>query len=170
MTEPAKLEVVKEKPKKVIKPKIEQVIPTDIIEVWRLAEHAIRDSGQTYPDFSEDSSDVMRSHILAYLQAPTFFGLMAKIGKRPAGVLLGHVANRPFGRPYRYFDLWCFWVDPQFRSNLIGHSLWERFSAELKRNNLYHWEGKCSGKLLETLQKSEGVQVSQLQQVIGGKI
>ena len=171
MTEPAKLEVVKEvKPKKVLKPRIEQVVPTDIVDVWRVVERSIRDRKETYPDTTEDSSEVIRSHVFAYLQAPNFFGLIAKIGKRPVGVLLGHIAQRPYGRPHKYAHIWCFWVDQNFRNNGVGKALWGQFSGTLKKNSLFHWEGVATPELLAELQKEGGAEVKQLQTVIGGRI
>ncbi len=111
---------------------------------------------------------MVRAHLFQYIQNPCFAGLIARVGKRPVGMVLGHVSFRPYGRPSRYSSIYSLWVDPNFRKQGIGKGLWDDYTSRLKKAGIFHWEGLVSEEFSKELIK-EG-SVSKLQSVIGGKL
>lgn len=148
--------------------KLDPVIPTSIVEVWRLVERSIRDGSQNYPDLTEDSPEIIRSHLFQYIQLPTFAGLIARVGRRPVGVVLGHVQIRPFGRPSRFVSVSNFWVDPGFRNQGIGKALWDDYSNKMKKAGIFHWESLAPEGVSRKLVSQSNI--TQLLSCIGGKL
>lgn len=163
-------ESAEQRARKALRARIEPVLPTHIVDVWRMVEHSIRDGGQLYPDTTEDSADAIRSHLFTYLQAPNFAGLIARHGKRPVGLILGHVASRPYGRPSRYAFVWAFWVEPQLRGQGVGQQLWGEYQGKLKKAQIYHWEALANDSLARALVRESGIPVNRLLSVIGGRL
>jgi predicted N-acetyltransferase YhbS len=124
--------------KRVIKPKLEIIQPKAIVEVWRLYDRASQ--GQTYPDISEVTDDVIQSYLLQYLQAKFFLGLIARIGKKPVGLVMGDVRIRPYGNPLCYVYVDKFFVDPQYRKTGIGKALRAEFTAQLNQKGVFYYE------------------------------
>lgn len=159
-----------EKKARTVRLKVDPVLPSHIVEVWRLVEASIRDGGQNYPDTTEDNAEVIRSHLFQYLQRPTFMGLIARIGKRPVGVILGHVDARPFGRPSRYAYIHCIWIDPGQRKHGFGKALWDQYASKLKASGIYNWESAAHDKLMKQIERADGVPIHRLMSIIGGKL
>ncbi len=137
------------KPKKVVKPKIEAVTAPMIVDVWRLIEkHLIH---QVYPDISEEQPEVIRSWLFQYLQKPRFAGLIAKIGKRPIGLILGDVRQRPYGKPLIFVNIEHFFVDPAFRKQGVGKTLRAEYTIRMNKAGVFYYEGfseQDKGKVL----------------------
>lgn len=163
----------KEKPKTKAKPRIEAVGPTHIVEVWRLVEASLIHGGQKHPDICDDireHPDLIQSHLFNYIQSPGFAGLVAKVGKKPAGVILGNVASRPYGRPSKYAFVWCLWVDPAFRHQGVGKILFSEYALRLRKAGIFHWECQADDRLANELIRETGIPVQKLMSIIGGKL
>lgn len=159
-----------EKKPRALKPKIEPIIPTMIVDVWRLLKTSLQDGGQTYPDTTEDQPEVIQHALFAYLQAPFFRGVIAKAGKRPVGMILSDMRLRPFGRPSKYNFIYCFWVETAFRNSGIGMALFKEHCDRLKKEGIFHWEAHAHEHLFQALQKEAGIPVQPLLRVIGGRV
>lgn len=170
MNEAKVLDMKQEKKPRTQRVRIESVTPTDIVEVWRLVERSIRDGGQSYPDTTEDSPEIIRSHLFQYLQAPFFTGLIARVGKRPVGIVLGHVAMRPFGRPSRYAFVHCIWIDPTQRKQGAGKLLWAEYANRMKRAGIHHFECLATDQLTAQLTREEGFPMKRVLSVLGGRL
>lgn len=170
MTESAVVEIrpkaeKSEKKAKGPRPRFECVLPTHVVDVWRLVEASLRDPSQIYPDTTEDNPEVIRSHLFSYLQSPLFAGLMVRVGKRPVGVVLGNVSMRPFGRPSRFVFVQHLWVEPQFRKRGIGTALWSEYVERLKQSQVFHFEA-----IVQPEFQYKSKQCSVIQSVIGGRL
>jgi ribosomal protein S18 acetylase RimI-like enzyme len=152
------------------KAKIDIVVPTDIVEVWRLVEHSIRAGSLSYPDVTEDQPEIIRAHLFNYLQQPLFHGLIARFNRRPVGLVLGNIGMRAFGRPSKYAFIYCFWVEPGFRGQGVAHALLEQYFSRMKKIGIFSWEAQASEQLSRELVREGGVPVLRLMQVIGGKM
>lgn len=130
------------KPKKVVKAKLESVSAPMIVEVWRLVEKKL--ATQTYPDLSEEQPEVLRSWLFQYLNHPRFAGLIAKMGKRPVGLILGDVRQRPYGKPSRFVHIEHFYVDPAFRGQGIGKALRAEYTSRMNKVGVFHFESLSS--------------------------
>lgn len=155
---------------KTVKTRLEVVTPIQIVDVWRLVEHSLRDGGQVYPDISEDSPEKIRSNLFEYMQLPAFAGLMAKVGKKPVGIILGHLAGRPYGRPSRYQFIWGFWVEPAFRKSGVGKALWNAYSTQLKKAGIFNCEFWAHDHVEKQLCREVGVPVTKLLSILGVRL
>lgn len=134
---PTPQEPVKKRTPKI---RVEPIAPTMIVELWRMVEHSVRSGGQEYPDISEEHPEVLRMHLFAYLQSRRFCGLIARIGRKPVGFILGDVRERPYGRPARYAFVQNIWVEESFRKQGVGRFLWNEFGSRLSQAQVHHFE------------------------------
>lgn len=171
MTEAAKENVVeiKKSTKKYPRPRIELVQPTHIVDVWRLVEASIRDGNQVYPDASEDSPEVIRQYLFWYLSQPGFIGLIAKIGRRPVGILLTNVSERPYGRPKRFMTVYCAWVDPKFRQQGVAKVVWANYVAHVKKQNVFHLESRMNEQCAQMIEKC-GIKLDRVGVILAGRL
>ena len=51
-------------------PKLKEVEPNDIMDVWRLLAQSYKHRGPEYPDMSEIPPEVLRQHLFNYLLQP----------------------------------------------------------------------------------------------------
>lgn len=160
----------KDKPKRVVKTKIEPIGVNHIVEIWRLIRESQLEGAQPYPDTTEESPEVIQSHLFAYLTDPRVTGLIARNGKKPVGLIMGRVVDRPYGSPKRFAFIWCFWVTPEARKSTIGSALWKDYTARLKAAQIFHWEAQCHDELEKYLVRSAGIPVKKLMSVIGGRL
>lgn len=157
-------------PKKTAKIRMEAVTPTHIIEVWRFFDASLKMGNQPYPDTTEDSREALQSHLFVYLQNPAFMGLLAKVGKRPVGMILGNVVHRAYGRPRKFFYIWSTWVDPAFRKQGVGQALFHAYVDNMKKQNVFHWESHMSEALAKELLREVGIPIRPLCRVVGGRV
>lgn len=158
------------KPKRQVKNKIEPIRPTHIVEVWRLLRESQIEGRQPYPDTTEESPELIQSHLFQYLQDPLFTGLIARNGKKAVGIVLGRVAQRPYGSPKRYAFVWCIWIAPSARKNGTGLALWSEYTARLKKAGVFHWESYAHEHVEKYLCRESGVQINKLMSIIGGRL
>lgn len=167
------LETVKEPTKKPApdskkaapKLRLEPVAPTHIVDVWRLYERFVRDQTQAYPDLTEETAEVLQSHLFVYLQNPLFKGLLAKVGKKVVGVVLGHVAMRPMGRPRTYLNVTCLYVDPAHRKRGIGKALWKEYTDRMKKAQVFNFEAHLTDEMV-----SKNAMGKPMVKLFGGKL
>jgi ribosomal protein S18 acetylase RimI-like enzyme len=164
--------VKKEMPKqeakaKSIKPRLERLTPTLIVEAWKLLERQLREAPQSYPDLSEESPETIRHHLFQYLNQPTTIGLLMKVGRKPVGMILGDVRRRPYGKPQVYCHIFTAWIEPEYRKKGLMSSLSKEYFSGLKKAGVFYWEASTHGALTEVLLKNEGVR--RLSDLIGGK-
>ena len=127
--------------KRTPKPRVEPIHCTQIVELWRLVERSQREAAKhAYPDVSEETPEVLRSHLFAYLQQRFFTGLVVRVGKKAVGYVMGDVRVRAFGRPSRYVYVQDMWIDPGFRNQGIGKVLWTEFADRLRKAQVSHFE------------------------------
>lgn len=169
MSEVAKVVELKKEEKKHPKPRIEAVGPTHIVECWKLYERSLKEAPISYPDASEEPHEVIRHHLFRYMNQPNFVGLLAKIGKKPVGIIMGDVQTRPFGRPRAFCELALFWVEPEYRKRGYMQALSEELFSKLKRAGVFHWEANSSAALAGEMQKQNKREISKLCEKIGGK-
>lgn len=158
------------KSKRIFKPRFESVMPGHIVDVWRLVEHSLLEGKQTYPDTTEDSPEKIRSHLFQYMQMPGFAGLVAKVGSRTAGTILGHVQTRSYGRPSRFCFLWCLWIEPQYRKQGIGKLLIQEYSSRMKKAGIYHWESSVRADFGDEFKGLGAGSAEVLMKTLGGRI
>ena len=167
-TVPDRKEDAPAKAKPTPKVKTLPVQPTDVTEVWRLYEKWIRSSGAAYPDLSEDKGDVIMSHLFQYMQARTFAGMRAVIGKKTVGIILGNLSARPIGRPSRFVYLTCLFVDPAHRGQGIGKSLWQAYSESFKRVGVFNFECQATDEVAKGFLAHVGG--ARVLNIVGGKL
>lgn len=154
--------------KKPIKPRLEQITPAHIVDSWRMLDRSIKDT-KGHPDCSEESGEVIRSHLFQRLCAPDFFGLMLKVGRRPVGQIMAQIVVRPFGAPRRFALIWDAWIEPEFRKKGYMAILYKEFFARLKTSGVHHWEGEAHEGLAELLLKYPKYEVKKISVRIGGR-
>lgn len=159
-----------DKPKRVLKPKIETVQPTHIVDVYRLVRESQIEGRQPYPDTTEERPEIVQSHLYQYLADPLVTGLIARFGRKPIGIVLGRVIQRPYGSPKHFAFIWCFWVTPDARKTGVGQQLWSDYCARLKNAGIFHWEAQCHEELEKYLARETGVPVKKLMSIIGGRL
>ena len=173
MSEPQKtLKVVETvKPaQKAVKFRTVRIMPSDIVESWRLLDRSIRETKPEYPDVSEESPEKIRAHLFQYLSSQGFIGLMAKVGRRPVAQIIGGAEFRPFGRPDRVCFIWNFWVEPECRKSGVMKKLAEEYFSEMKKAGIFYWEANVSDDLLKMLEAARPNAVSKRFNVAGGKV
>lgn len=171
MAEPNVIDIksAPEKKARVLRPRFDQIQEHHIVDTWRMAQRALYDENQDYPDITEDNPDVILSELFVYMKKPTFFGLMAKLGKRPIGMVIGETIERKFGRPSKYFFVNTIYIDPKFRKQGVGQALFKELIAEMRKKQIFHWEAAAHAPLVKYLERSEGIPVRTLFHVIGGR-
>lgn len=153
-------------------PKIIVMDPAkDLIDSWRLFKSSVENEKWKYPSLSQTHEEEVRSHHYGYVMLnPNFFGMMAKIGKRPIGQIIGEAAFRPLGDPKRFFFIWNFWIEPEFRKRGYMKLLWPQFCSELKKRGLFYFEANSNGHVDEFLKNYKDSPAKVLFHRIGGKI
>jgi len=154
------------------KPKIHIIDPvSNMVDVWRLFRSSIINEKWDYPSLRETHEDDMRAHVIGYvIQNPNFFGMMARIGKKPIGQIIGSSMIREIGSPKNYFFIYNFWIEPDHRKSGAMKELWATFMEELKKRGIFNWEANCSEKLKTFLLDYKGYETKLLNYRVGGKV
>lgn len=155
--------------KKPPKVRLERINPTQIVEVWKLYDRSLKEGNQPYPDISEDQPEVMRAHLFQYLHHRNTVGVLAKIGKRTVGMILGDVQARPYGRPHVYCYVWVVWVEPEFRKRGVMELMYKDFFSKLKKAGVHYWEANSHDHLTKVLTGYPKYETRKLYDRIGGK-
>jgi ribosomal protein S18 acetylase RimI-like enzyme len=149
--------------------KIELIQAKDVIDVWKLVDKANREF-PGHPVMDEDSPDLIRMHLYSYLSAPNTLGVIARIGRRPVGFVLGQLASRPMGLPKQFLLIWSFFVEPEFREKGVPQSLYRELFARSKQAGFHYWEAMVNTKQVDELKKDTGIKGNLLSVLVGGKI
>jgi ribosomal protein S18 acetylase RimI-like enzyme len=154
------------------KAKIHVIDPVkDMVDVWRLFKSSVLHEKWEYPSLHETHEEDMRAHVISYtLQNPQFFGMMARIGKRPIGQIIGSMVTRDIGLPKNYFFIYNFWIEPELRKQGHMKELWGAFVEELRKRGIFHVEANCTEKLKNFLMDYKGFETRLLSYRIGGKL
>lgn len=159
------------KAKKILKVRVEPILPTHIVDVWRLIDKSMSEQMAVYPDLTEESRESTQSQLFNYISSQTFNGLIASVGKRPVGIVLGNVCLRAYGRPSKYSYIETIFVEPSFRRKGICTTLWNEYSFRLKKDGIHHVESAKDEKILASLQgKSLPFPSGLLFSVVGGRL
>lgn len=171
-TEAKKLQVVEPAQKKraLPKPKISPIVPTDIVDCWRLYQRSLKESHQPYPDRSADDPEVIRACLFSYITNQYFKGLIVRIGKKPVGMVLADIQRRPFGAPHVFAFVWAFWIEPEYRKQGLGKFLWRDFAGRLSYAGVRNWEAWTHAGLSEEIQQIGFVGARKLMDRIGGTL
>ena len=158
--------------KKKRKPKvrIETVQAKHVYDCFRLLESSIRNT-KSGIHLDEEEPDNVRHFMYNYILNENFFGLVAKIGRKPVGQVLGRVEYRPVGRPRKYFNIWNFYISPEFRNTGVALKLIKELKYNLRRNGIMFWEAFANEGLAESLDRKSRLLGTECKQVlIGGKV
>ena len=159
-----------EKKKRIFKPRFEVIQPVrDIVDSWRLLDQSFKEDDAGHPYYSDDDPDLVRAHLYNFMVSQGFFGIMAKIGRKPIGQIIGQVHYRPIGRPKQFFFVWNFYVAPQYRRQGVMLALFEAFRKELKQRGIMCWEANAGDKLTEVLLNFPKYKTEKLENRIGGR-
>jgi ribosomal protein S18 acetylase RimI-like enzyme len=158
------------KNERAIKPRVEQITVTHIVDAWRLLDRSIKDTHEGYPDLSEESPEKIRAHLYQFISSSNFMGLMLKVGRKPVGHILGRICHRPFGKPERYCFIWNFWIEPEFRKKGMMKTLYQAYFNQLKSQGVFHWEAEARDELTQMLTEYAGYKTEKRYNLIGGKI
>jgi hypothetical protein len=143
----------------------------DLIDSWRLFRSSIVNEKWKYPSLAQTHEEEVRSHHYGYVMLnPNFFGMIARIGKRPIAQIIGEVVHRPLGDPKTFFFIWNFWMEPEFRKRGYMKTLWPVFMTEIKKRGVFYWEANGNDSVTEFLKSYEGYKTNILFHRIGGKI
>lgn len=165
----SKIKIKPSKPAK-LRIKVEQVLPSDIIDVWHLYKQSLDKAPPKYPDMSEEPETFIRSQIFNEISKQNFLGLIAKVGRRPVGQLNGFVAHRPFGAPRVFFQFWMCWVDPEYRNSDVGTQLYKEMFRTLKGHGIFNVESIIDPEMVPSMEKVSGVQVQVVSHRIIAKV
>lgn len=162
--------------KKLPTPKITFINPTtDLIDSWRLFRISAEKDKAEYPSMESASEDQIRSQHYAYLLLnPNFFGVIARIGKKPVGQAFGEFAGRTLGEPNKFFFVFNFWVDPEYRQSetgqAIGMRMWSQLTEAVKARGFHDFEANANEEWAERFKKLGGATAKVLIHRIGGKL
>lgn len=153
-----------EKKQRVVRPNFCPILPSNIIDVWRLYADSQKEHKRTHPDLSEVSEDSLRGFIYKNLASEGFVGVMARSGKRPIGYLMGGISGRSVGNPKVFVSLSLWFVDPKFRGQGLEKALISELFSALKKLDVHYFE--CVSELdlkdeFTTLLQGSGKLVSQ---------
>ncbi len=144
---------------------------SDMVDVWRLFKSSVVNEKWEYPSLHETHEEDMRCHVIQYvIQNPNFFGLMARVGKRPIGQIVGSMVVRDIGLPKHYFFIYNFWIEPEFRKKGYMKELWGATVEELRKRGIFHIEANCNEKLKNFLMEYKGFETRLLSYRIGGRL
>lgn len=73
---------VKQKPRF----KIEDIKPSDIIDVWTLYKQSLSLAPPAYPSMAEEPETFVRSQVFNMISNPNFLGVIARVGDRKSVV------------------------------------------------------------------------------------
>ena len=154
--------------KRVLKIKASSIVPTDIVDCWRLYQSSLKNSRQPYPDLSGEDPSLMRSCLFAYISSPMFAGFIVRVGKKPVGMILADVQTRPFGAPHAFAFVWTLWVEPEYRKEGVGKMLWAEFRMRFSKAGIRQWEAWSNVDLTQVLEKATRGGIHKLMDRIGG--
>lgn len=158
------------KPEKIVKPRIEPITVAHIVDCWKMLDRSIKDTHPGYPDLTEESPERIRAYLFQFISSPSFVGMIAKVGKRPVGHILGRIQLRPFGKPERFCFIWTVWIEPEYRKRGLMKTLSESYFVQLKQYGVHHWEAEAPEELALTLKDFKGFEVKNHAILIGGKL
>lgn len=143
----------------------------DLVDVWRLLKSSVTKEKWEHPSLSNVHEEDMQAYLSRYmLTNPTFFGMIARIGKRPVGVVFGHGNIHMVGTPETYFFVHTAWVEPDVRGAYIMRDLWSRLQGELKAMGFHFWEANAFSGLAPRLLKAKAIKIKKLYTRVGGPV
>jgi ribosomal protein S18 acetylase RimI-like enzyme len=143
----------------------------DLVDVWRLLKSSLTLEKWEHPSLSRVHEEDMQAYLSRYmLQTPTFFGMIARLGKRPVALVMGSGNVHFVGAPETYFFVHTVWVEPEFRGAHVMNDLWTEFLAEIKKLGYWFWEANSFSKFTPRLLKSKHLKIRKLYTRIGGSI
>ena len=151
-----------------LKPRLEAIGVTHIVEVWKMFDRFQRDSGASHPSLEDETGETMRMHLYNMISSGTgVSGVIAKINKKPVGMILGNLQARPFGRPKVYFNVWASYVEPESRKRGLMKVLVNGLSEMLRKVGCNHWEMSMPHGKAPSI---EGLDCKELAMRVGGKV
>lgn len=161
---------VKSVKKRHFKPRIMKIELRDIVDVWRLYTQFDREIGMSYPDLSEYSPSEIRHFLWNYIDSVRFRGLLVKKGRKPVGMILAQLQDRPIGKPHKYAFVWVLWIDPEFRKDGIAKQLCDAFFQQMKQEGVHYWESYSTDDFTQFLLNYGKVPAKKFMNILGGKI
>lgn len=158
------------KDKKPLRFAITKIVPADIVDSWKLFEAAEKLHPQKYPNLEEETPFDIRAKILSAMCSPHFFGVMARVGKKPIGQMTGMISVRPYGSPRVYFSFWLYFVDPAYRSEGVAKQLFLELSRALKAKGVHSFESVIDPELIPMFEKVYGGPLPTVSHRIIGKL
>jgi hypothetical protein len=154
------------------KVRIEIIDPAkDLVDVWRLFRSSLLLEKFEHPHLGNCHEEDMQAYLSRYMfQNPGFFGMIARIGKRPVAHVFGHAQAHAIGDPKFYFFVHQVWVEPEHRGGKVMLDLWADFLVELKKRGHFFWEANLFDKFAKRLIKAKGIKVKRLSTRVGGPI
>jgi len=146
------------------------MVPADIIDSWKLFDSAEKLFPQKYPSLEEEVPADIRARLLSAMTSPHFFGVMAKIGKKPIGQITGMISVRPYGAPRVYFSFWLFFVDQAYRKEGVAKALFVELSKSLKAKGVHAFESIIDPELVPMFEKFYGGPLQTVSHRIIGKL
>lgn len=146
------------------------MIPSDIIDSWKLFEQAEKLFPQKYPSLDEEIPADVRAKLLSAMTNPNFHGVIAKVGRKPVGQMTGMVSIRPYGSPRVYFSMWLFFVDPAYRKEGVARSLFLELSKALKAKGVHAFESIIDPEMIPVMEKVYGGPLPVVSHRIVGKL
>lgn len=156
--------------KKAIKPRLEAIAPSHIVEVLKLYDSSLKAFPMDYPSLEEEPRSNLQAQVFNMVAMPSFVGYMAFVGRRPIGQFSGFIQTRPFGAPRVFFVSWLFWVEPEFRGNKVAESLMEALFKDLKSKGVFNFEWNASPELVNIYEKVYGGPLKVVSHRIIGKV
>lgn len=130
--------------------KVSEILPADIVDVWRLYEKSLKLAPPKYPSMERETPEYIRAQLFQGLSVPNFLGFIARQGRKPIGQFTAHVGMRPLGMPRVYLQPWLFWVEPEFRKQGIAEALKAAMAKTAKEKGIHDWESLTEAHLVET--------------------
>jgi len=156
--------------KKQLKPRIDTVMPSHIVDVLRLYESSRKIAPEAYPMMEEENPGNIRAQIFNAISSPVFVGKIAYIGRKPIGQFNGMITTRPFGFPRQFFQCWMFWIEPEYRKHGVAESLMKAIFSDLRSKGIFNFESITSPELVTMFEKVYGGPLKVVSHRIIGKV
>lgn len=166
---PPKVEA-KKPHKKRLKPRLEAIEPSHIVEVIKLHESSLKHFPMLYPSMEEEAPANVRAQLFNMIAQPGYVGYMAFIGRKPVGQFSGFIQTRPFGAPRVFFAAWLFWVEPEARGSGIAEELMKSVFKSLKAKGVFNFEWHATPELVSIYEKVYGGPLKVVSHRIIGKV
>jgi GNAT superfamily N-acetyltransferase len=141
-----------EKKKPAPKVKVEALRPQHVIDAWLLLEQSLKAVPQ-HPSIDEEEPRAIRAHLYQLLSSPGCVSAIARVNRKPVGLILAEVHSRPFGSPRAYLSIWSAWVTPAHRRQGVMRELVAQLSGQAKQLGVHHWEAQIPSSLLTEISK-----------------